>query len=61
MYTKEKNSIRTELGYIVRNPYGNIFCRILVKDFDHSLDPWLLAHYAADEICNRLNGIGLND
>jgi hypothetical protein len=63
MYTSEIEATKTGylVGYLIRNKYGNIFCRILIKDFQHSIDPWLLAHYAAKEICNRLNGMELDE
>ena len=57
MFTIEKyfSGNANEWCYLIRNQYGNIFCRVYTRDFSHSDDPYLLAYNAAKEIVENLN------
>ena len=57
MYTIENYFIGDfkEWCHLIRNKYGNIICRIYIKDFQHTHDHFLLAHFAAKEIVENLN------
>ena len=44
-----------EWCHLIVNQYGNIFCRVYIKDFENTADKYLLANNAAKEIVENLN------